>query len=201
MREAWQKRMPPKWVDKVCREFGFDTLANKQRYRVIWGPDREEIRYGQVCQRYDDVDPRWILEVFVPHDKFGPWDEESMGPRPSGGEYWLSQIIQVEGLYISMNDYGRDTLKLLITVVEKGKALSEWEKKRWRDQQEEKRKKIWKQKFSDVYDEVTGPFGENAVSGNPGKRRSDDVILGDLSTLSPELRARLATRAGEFKQL
>jgi len=194
-------RKPPKWVDEICAEFGKDPIYGQQRYRVIWGPDREEIRYGQVCKRYDDVDPRWTLEVFVPHEKFGAWDEESMGPRPSGGEYWLSQIIQVEGLYISMSDYGRETLKLLITVVEKGKALSEWEKKRWREQQEEKRRKAWAQKFSDIYDEVSGPFGENAVAGIPGKRRSDDVVLGDLSQLSPELRARLATKPGEFKQL
>ncbi|HUA14324.1 MAG TPA: hypothetical protein VMG31_03435 [Verrucomicrobiae bacterium] len=194
-------RKPPKWVEQICAEFGKDPIYGQQRYRVIWGPDREEIRYGQVCKRYDDVDPRWILEVFVPHEKFGAWDEESMGPRPSGGEYWLSQIIQVEGLYISMSDYGRETLKLLITVVEKGKALSEWEKKRWREQQEEKRRKAWAQKFSDIYDEVSGPFGENAVAGIPGKRRSDDVVLGDLSQLSPELRARLATKPGEFKQL
>lgn len=194
-------RNPPKWVEKICNSFGKDPLSNVPRYRVVWGPDREEIRYGQQCKRYDDVDPRWILEVFVPHEKFGQWNEEAMGPKPSGGEYWLSQIIQVEGEYVSMNDYGRETLRLLITVVERGKALSEWEKKRWRDQQEEKRNKAWKQKFSDIYDEVNGPFGENAVAGIPSKRRSDDVILGDMSTLSPELRARLATRAGEFKQL
>lgn len=194
-------RQPPKWVDKICASFGTDPIYNKPRYRVIWGPDREEVRYGQICKRYDDVDPRWILEVFVPHEKFGTWDEEAMGPRPSGGEYWLSQIIQIDGEYLSMADYGRETLKLLITVVERGKALSEWEKKSFRAGQEEKRKKAWRQKFSDLYDELNGPFGENAVAGNPGKRRSDDVILGDISTLSPELRSRLATRTGEFKQL
>lgn len=201
MRENWQKRNPPAWAEKICNSFGVDAIANKPRYRVIWGPDREEIRFGQICKRYDDVDPRWILEVFVPHEKFGAWDEEAMGPRPAGGEYWLSQIIQIDGEYISLGDYGRETLKLLITVVERGKALSEWEKKRWREQQQEKQRKAWKQKFSDIYDDAVGPFDENAVAGNPGKRRSDDVILGDLSTLSPELRARLATRAGEFKQL
>lgn len=193
-------RKPPKWVDEVCKSFG-STLDGHQRYRVIWGPDREEIRYGVQCKRYDDVDPRWILEIFVPHEKFGFWDEESMGPKPSGGEYWLSQIIQIDGEYIHMTDYGRETLKLLITVVERGKALSEWEKKCWRDQQEAKRKKAQAQKFSDIYDDAVGPFDDNAVSGIPGKRRSDDVILGDLSQLSPELRARLATKPGEFKQL
>lgn len=193
-------RQPPKWVNQICAEFGA-TLDGHQRYRVIWGPDREEIRYGVVCKRYDDVDPRWILEVFVPHEKFGHWDVESMGPRPSGGEYWLSQIIQVEGEYLSMTDYGRETLKLLITVVERGKALSEWEKKSWREAQDDKRKKAAHQRFSDLYDDVSGPFGENAVAGIPGKRRSDDVKLADLSSLSPELRSRLATRAGEFKQL
>lgn len=194
-------RTPPKWVDEVCSSFGSDPVYNKPRYRVIWGPDREEIRYGILCKRYDDVDPRWILEVFVPHDKFGYWDEESMGPKPSGGEYWLSQIIQIEGEYIGMTNYGRETLKLLITVVERGKALSEWEKKTWRDAQQAKQKQAQAQKFSDIYDDVTGPFDDNAVSGIPGKRRSDDVIVGDLSQLSPELRARLATKPGEFKQL
>jgi hypothetical protein len=201
MREAWQKRMPPKWVEKVCAQFGKDPMYSKPKYRVIWGPDREEWRYGVLCQRYDDVDPRWILEIFVPHDKFGAWDEESMGPKPSGGEYWLSWIVQMEGLYISMAELGRQFLYEVILCVDQGKLVSEWEKKSFRDAQLAKRKKAAAQKFSDVYDDATGPFGENAVSGNPGKRNSSDVILGDLSTLSPELRARLATRAGEFKQL
>lgn len=201
MRESWQKRNPPKWADKVCASFGVDPMYSKQKYRVIWGPDREEIRFGQLCKRYDDVDPRWILEVFVPHEKFGMWDEESMGPKPSGGEYFLSWIVQMEGLYVSMGELGREFLHQVILCVERGKMLSEWEKKAWREKQGEKRKKAWKQKFSDIYDDASGPFGENAVAGIPGKRRSDDVILGDLSTLSPELRARLATRVGEFKQL
>jgi hypothetical protein len=200
-RESWQKRMPPVWAEKVCASFGVDAMYAKPRYRVIWGPDREEIRFGVVCQRYDDVDPRWILEVFVPHDKYGAWDEESMGPRPSGGEYFLSQIIQINGEYISLNDYGRDTLKLLILCVEKAKALSEWEKKNWRDAQQAKREKAWKQKFSDIYDDAQNPFGDNAVAGNPGKRRSNDIILTDMSTLSPALQKRLAKRAGEFTQL
>ena len=194
-------RKPPKWVDKVCASFGSDPMYSKQRYRVIWGPDREEIRFGQLCQRYDDVDPRWILEVFVPHEKYGAWDEESMGPKPSGGEYFLSQIIQVNGEYVAMSDYGRDTLQLLILCVEKGKALSEWERKSYRDAQTEKRKKAWSQKFSDIYDDAVGPFDENAVAGIPGKRRSDDMILTGADKLSPELRSRLAKRAGEFTQL
>jgi hypothetical protein len=193
--------MPPVWVDKICASFGTDPMYAKQRYRVIWGPDREEIRFGQLCQRYDDVDPRWILEVFVSHDKYGAWDEESMGPKPSGGEYWLSQIIEINGEYLSMADYGRDMLKLLILCVERGKAVSQWERKVWREAQEAKRKKAWSQKFSDIYDDAQNPFGENAVAGNPGKRRSDDIILADMSKLSPQLQQRLAKRAGEFTQL
>lgn len=176
-------------------------MYSKPKYRVVWGPDREEIRFGQLCKRYDDVDPRWILEVFVPHDKFGAWDEESMGPRPSGGEYFLSWIVQMEGEYVSLTDLGRETFRQVILCVERGKMLSEWEKKAWRDQQDAKREQARKQKFSDIYDDANGPFGENAVAGNPGKRNSSDVVLGDLSQLSPELRARIATRAGEFKQL
>ena len=194
-------RNAPKWVDKVCASFGSDPIYSQQRYRVVWGPDREEIRFGVVCKRYDDVDPRWILEVFVPHEKFGTWDEESMGPRPSGGEYFLSWIVQMEGEYVSMADLGRETLRQVILCVERGKMLSEWEKKAWREKQDAKRKKAQAQKFSDIYDDVNGPFGENAVAGNPGKRNSSDIVLGDLSKLSPELRARIATRAGEFKQL
>lgn len=194
-------RNPPKWVNEVCASFGLDPVYNQPRYRVVWGPDREEIRYGKVCKRYDDVDPRWILEVFVPHEKFGSWDEQAMGPKPAGGEYWLSWIVQMEGEYITMSDLGRESLRMAILCVERGKMLSEWEKKAWRDNRETKRRKAWHQKFSDIYDDVDGPFGENAVAGIPGKRRSDDVVLGDLASLSPELRARLATRAGEFKQL
>ena len=193
-------RKPPKWVDEVCASFG-KTLDGHQRYRVIWGPDREEIRYGVLCKRYDDVDPRWILEVFVPHEKFGAWDEQSMGPKPAGGEYWLSQIIQIDGEYIPMSNYGRETLKLLITVVERGKALSEWEKKAWREAQEAKRKKAWKQKFDDIYADAIGPFDDQAVAGIPGKKLSSDMVITDMQQLSPELRARLATKAGEFKQL
>lgn len=194
-------RKPPAWAEKICASFGVDPIYNKVRYRLVWGPDREEIRYGKLCKRYDDVDPRWILEVFVPHDKFGAWDEEAMGPKPSGGEYWLSWIVQMEGEYVSLGDLGRDMLQKVILCVERGKMLSEWEKKAWRDAQQAKREKAWKQKFSDIYDEATGPFDENAVSSIPGKKRSDDVILPDINSLSPELRRRMATTAGHIKQL
>lgn len=194
-------RTQPGWVAKVCAEFGTDPIYNKAKYRIVWGPDREEIRFGKLCKRYDDVDPRWILEVFVPHEKYGPWDEESLGPKPSGGEYFLSWVVQMDGEYVSMGDLGRDNLKGVILCVDRGKMLSEWEKKAWREKQDEKREKIRAQRFSDIYDDATGPFGDNAVSGNPGKRRSGDVILGDMSKLPPALRSKLAQRAGEFKQL
>lgn len=194
-------RNPPKWADKVCAEFGSDAIYSKPRYRVIWGPDREEIRYGVLCKRYDDVDPRWILEVFVPHEKYGLWDEESMGPKPSGGEYFLSQVIQVNGEYVPLANYGRDVLRLLILCVEKGKVLSEWEKKSFRDLQTAKRKEAEHKKFSDIYDDAMGPFGESAIAGIPGKRRSDDMQVVDMSQLSPDLQKRLATRAGEIRQL
>jgi hypothetical protein len=193
-------RQPPKWVDKLCAEFGSDAIYSKPRYRVIWGPDREEIRYGKLCKRYDEVDPRWILEVFVPHEKYGLWDEESMGPRPSGGEYFISQIIQVDGEYVPLGTYGRDTLRLLILCVEKGKVLSEWEKKAFRESQAAKRKEAEHKKFSDIYDDAMGPFGENAIAGIPGKRNSADMRVVDMSELSPDLQKRLATRAGEIRQ-
>jgi hypothetical protein len=183
--ELWQKRKPPKWVEKLCASFGSDPIYAKPKYRVIWGPDREEWRHGILCQRYDDVDPRWILEVFVPHSQFGSWDEVSMGPKPPGGEYWLSQIIQVNGEYVSMADYGRETLKLLILVVERGKAVSEYQRECFRKNQEAKKHAAWKKRFSDIYDDAQNPFGENAVAGNPGKRRSDDIVLADMSKLSP----------------
>lgn len=203
-REPWQRKMPPVWAEKICASFGVDpglSSGNKNKFRVIWGPDRPEIRYGVLCQRYDDVDPRWILEIFVPHEKYGPWDEESMGPKPAGGEYFISQIIQINGEYVSLNDYGRETLRLLIMVVDQGKAVSEWERECYRKAQAEKKQKAWRHKFSDIYEDAQNAFGENAVAGNPGKRRSDDVILTDMSKLSPELQRRLAKRAGEFTQL
>lgn len=124
-----------------------------------------------------------------------------MGPKPPGGEYYLSQIIQIDGEYLSMSDYGRETLKLLILCVEKGKALSECEKISWRKKQDEKRKAEAHQKFSDIYDDAMGPFGENAVAGLPGKRDSRDIIIPDIASLSPELRKRLATTAGQIRQL
>lgn len=194
-------RKPPKWAEDVCASFGKDPTYEKQKYRVVWGPDREEIRYGKLCKRYDDVEPRWILEVFVPHSVFGNWDEESMGPKPSGGEYWLSHLIQIDGQYVALGDYGRETLKLLITCVERGKDLSAWKKESWRQEQMEKRKQAESQKFSDIYDEATGPFDENAVSGIPGKKTSADMKLLDPSMLSPELRKRLAHTAGQITQL
>lgn len=193
-------RKPPQWTDRVCKSFG-QTLDGHQHYRVIWGPDREEIRYGKLCKRYDEIEPRWILEVFVPHEKYGAWDTESMGPKPPGGEYFISQIIQVDGQYVPMGTYGPETLKLLITCVEKGKALSEWEKKRWRDDQTQKQKAREHQRFEDVFADAMGPFGENAIAGIPGKRNSGDILIPDINKLSPELRARLASTAGSIKQL
>lgn len=190
----------PSWVDATCLRYG-KTPEGLPKYRVIWGPDREETRYGILCQRYDDVDPRWILEIFVPHSVYGAWDEEALGPKPPYGEYYVSQIIEVEGQFISMEDYGPDLLAMLIMVVERGKALSIWEKKAFRDEQMRKREEVKHQRFSDIYDDGMGPFGENAVAGIPGKKTSADMRVIDANELSPELRKRLATTAGSFKQI
>jgi hypothetical protein len=190
----------PSWVDATCLRFG-RTPEGLPKYRVIWGPDREETRYGILCKRYDDFDPRWILEIFVSHAQYGPWDEEALGPKPPFGEYYISHVLEIEGQYISIEDYGPDLLAMLIMVVERGKAVSMWEKKSFRDAQIKKQQEAWSQKFSEIYDDAMGPFGENVLAGSPGKRRSDDVRLIDAEQLSPELRRRLATTAGSFKQI
>jgi hypothetical protein len=124
-----------------------------------------------------------------------------MGPKPSGGEYFLSWIVQMEGEYVSMAELGRDFLHKVILCVDRGTLLSEWEKENFRKAQAAKKEAAWKQKFSDIYDDAQNPFDDNAVAGNPGKRRSDDIVFADMSKLSPQLRARLAKRAGEFSQL
>lgn len=194
------ERPKPRWVDDVCHRFG-KVPSGEWKYRVIWGPDREEIRFGQTCKRYDDVDPCWILEIFVSHADYGAWDEESMGPKPPNGEYWASHYLQVEGQFISLEDLGPEILFMWIKVVDMGKDIPMWQKKAFRDEQFKKRHESWRKRFSDIYDECVGPFDENAVSGIPGKRTSADVKFADLSSLSPDLQKRLATRDGQIRQL
>lgn len=203
----------PDWVKTICDSFG--KIGRTPKYRVLWAPDRQEFCFGLRLQAYPHIGPRWILEVLVPWERFGKWDYEAFGPKPEDGEYCHSYTIEyIEGegsqrhtAFMSLEDYGVETLRLLITCVERGKLISAWQMKNHREDMLKRQAEEEHKRFSDEWDEIQnvglvgGPLGENAVSGIPGKKGSADVKIVRLEDLSPELQKKLRCRPGSVRQI
>jgi hypothetical protein len=202
----------PEWANLICASFP-KTISGQVRYRVLWAPDRIEFCYGKLLRAYPHIGNRWILEVLVPWEKFGPWHEAAFGPKPQDGEFCHSHTIQysTDGgktqEFMSLEDFGVDNLRLLITCVERGKMIQAWQMKNHRDAMLEQEDKEWAAKFSDIYDEASGsgliggPLGENMTNLNPAKKRSDETVITTLEDLPPSVRAKFACRPGSVKQI
>lgn len=205
----------PNWAKQIADSFGSagtppDTLP---KYRVIWAPDRLELCYGRTVRAYPHIGERWILEVLIPWERFGPWREDAFGPKPRHGEYCHSHTIQFSedggktSKFMSLDDFGADTLRLLITCVERGKMIQGWQMRNHRDQMLEAEEKENHRIFSDLWDDSTGiglvggPLGENAVSGIPSKKTSADQAIVTLDQLSPEEQKKYRCRPGSVRQI
>lgn len=203
----------PAWAKQICDRFG--TIGKTPKYRVIWAPDRLEQCFGKTIRAYPQIGDRWILEALIPWEKFGPWNYEAFGPKPADGEYVHSHTMQyIEGegkqrhtAFISLEDYGTETLRLLVTCVDRGKMISPYQMRLHREAMLEKQAADEHKKFSDEWDEIQnvglvgGPLGENAVSGIPSKKTSADIKIVRLEDLDPEMQRKLRCRPGSVKQV
>lgn len=204
---------PPDWAVTIANSFG--TIGNTPKFRLLWAPDREEFCFGKRLPAYPHIGDRWILEALIPWDRFGEWNFEAFGAKPDNGEYCHSHTIEfIEGegsarktAFMSLEDYGAETLRLLITCVDRGKLIQPWQMKNHRMGLLEAQAKLESQQFSDSWDQaqgiglVGGPLGENSVSGIPSKKTSADQKVVMLEELSPELQKRLRCKPGSVRQI
>lgn len=175
--ERREKTPAPEWVERVCADFGV-TESGAPKYRVMWNPDRRRPmnilnpETGQFVQKnlmkYPRVGERWILEVLVPWETFGRWNEQAFGPKPADGEYCLSHIFQLElgqmmhepgnekTHYLSLEDLGPDNLRLLLNCCEKSKALHAWQLRDYDREMIEREDKEFHEQFETVYDDNMG---------------------------------------------
>jgi hypothetical protein len=150
--ERRESHPPPEWATNICNQFGVSE-SGLPKYRVIWNPDRlrtvtlPDLDTGGVRQRiwrkYPAIGMRWILEVLLPFEIYGPWNEAAFGPKPADGEYCHTHTFQLdlEGMlkcptqektiFMSLEDFGPDNLTLLLHCIEKGKAVQGWQLKRY----------------------------------------------------------------------
>lgn len=164
----------PEWVERVCADFGV-TESGLPKYRVIWNPDRRRPMNilnpdtGQFVQKnpmkYPRLGERWIMEVLLTWETYGTWNEQAFGPKPADGEYCHSHTFQERLLdmvqypayenteYISLDDFGQDNLRLLITCCEKGKALQAWQLRNYDLEAIEREEKEFYEDFENVYDD------------------------------------------------
>jgi hypothetical protein len=213
----------PDWATQICDSFGkVGGPQGPSKYRVIWAPDVTEQIYGETMKSYGHVGDRWIIEVLLPWEKFGYWDYKAFGPKPAHGVYWHSQTIEqtwegevttfnfdrkLKSRYMSLEDFGAESLRLVLTAIEKSKTISAWQMVNHRKALAEKEDAEFHNKFSDVYDDaagiglVGGPNGENAISGIPSKKGSSDHRIILLEDLPLEEQRRLRCAPGGMKQI
>ena len=131
---------------------------------------------GQFVQKnqmkYPRLGERWILEVLLPWELYGTWNEQAFGPKPADGEYCHTHTFQmnmVEGMqnparedtvYMSLDDFGADNLRLLLHCIEKGKAVQAWQVRNYDLEQIEREEKEFHEQFDNVYDDAMPQLAE-----------------------------------------
>jgi hypothetical protein len=164
----------PEWVERLCADFGI-TESGLPKYRVMWNPDRRRPmniinpETGNFVVRnplrYPAVGERWILETLLPWELYGTWNEAAFGPKPADGEYCLSHIIQLHLMnmmqhpanerteYLSLDDFGQDSLRLLLTCIEKSRALSAWQLRNFDEEMIQREEREFHDQFENVYED------------------------------------------------
>lgn len=175
--EIYEPHPTPDWAKRICADFGI-TDGGLPKYRVIWNPSRTRVlncmdeatggRRQRTIRKYPNLGYRWIVEVLLPWDLYGPWHEEFFGPKPLDGEYCHTHTIQqkwngevnifehgaeAKSQYMSLDDFGADALTLLLTVIEKNKAVQAWQLHNYDQENIELEEKLFREKFDNVYDD------------------------------------------------
>jgi hypothetical protein len=180
-KELFEPHPVPEWVTNICADFGHSE-SGLPFYRVVWNPDRTRVmacmdldtngRKQRTIRKYPRLGYRWIVEVLLPWEKYGSWYEEFFGPKPQDGEYCHTHTIQwnltqmmhapasEETDYMSLEDFGADSLRLLLTTIEHNKAIQAWQLRQYDTQVIEDEEKEWKKRFDDVYDDNMGELAE-----------------------------------------
>lgn len=190
-------KTPQSLVDSFQR-FGKNPQGENV-YRVIWSETRTEWRDGKKRKKYGDNANRWVLEKWCPPTMYFPesWPEEILGPFPSQGDFEHCYTFETEdGRGISSLEVA-SLADLLVRCIEAGKMHTR--SARWAaiKEAQAKQEAAGKQRFNDIFDEAQGPFQGNAVSGNPGKRRPEDV---KISMTTKDVQALKLPRRG-LKQI
>jgi hypothetical protein len=196
--ERREKTPVPEWVERVCADFGI-TESGLPCYRVIWNPDRRRLmnilnpETGNFVQKdvmkYPRLGERWILEVLLPWELYGFWNEAAFGPKPADGEYChthtfqldLMQMMQMSAyedtIYLSLDDFGQDNLRLLLHCIEKGKAVQAWQLRKYDEALIEQEEKEFHEQFENVYDDNAASLAEiEKLCDQTGLRTSLDPI-------------------------
>lgn len=174
--ELFQPHPTPEWAERICRNFG-TSESGLPKYRVIWNPDRLRVmncmdldtkgRIQRTIHKYPMLGHRWIVEALLPWELYGQWHEEFFGPKPQDGEYCHTHTIQYnlqqmmdapalgddQTAYMSLDDFGADSLTLLLTVIEKNKAVAAWQLRNYDEELIALEEKLFREQFDSVYDD------------------------------------------------
>ncbi len=179
--ELFEPHPVPEWAERVCADFGHSE-SGLPYFRVMWNPDRLRVmncmdpdtlgRIHRTIHKYPNIGYRWIVEVLLPWEKYGLWHEEFFGAKPPDGEYMHTHTIQMDlgkmtsspgddtSEYMSLDDFGSDNLRLLLTVIERNKAIQAWQIRKYDDELIELEEKEFKAQFDNVYEDNMAAIAE-----------------------------------------
>lgn len=177
-------RKPPSWAVALLRGFGTNPFG-KPNWRVIWSEDRIRFACGEQGRTYGEGRDRWMVERWCPPETYGdraaweamvePDGRSSLGPFPTEGDYeWAFTFETPEGQGVPLDP---GLLGLLCACIARGKLASDAQRKAAIVARMQNQEREWRERCSAIFDEAQGPFGGNQVSGIPGKRTPDDIII------------------------
>lgn len=152
-------------------------------WRVVWGESRFYLA-GALGGRAEWLPlygfPCWVLEKWLTPEQFAgtkqAWEQAELtsgtllGPYPSRGEY--------EPAHIFRNfEPTTGAIEKFMAWINAGKNYSYAEKKAALQAEIDKKESARLARGVEIYNESQGPFRHNPVSGNPGKKKPEDIKL------------------------
>jgi hypothetical protein len=208
-------RNVPKYVQDFVTKVGGLNRFGKPNFRIVWGPDRMEkvgvadlhqdghVTFGAVYQRKYKNTPVWVLERWLPPEKYGSkerWQIEQaydldgikesrhlvLGEYPSRGEY--------EHCYDIHGQPYMATLEKMIRLIIRSREVTPKETLEARKAIEEKKRSDFKKNMSDLYKDRAPAF-YNPVSF-AGQRNHTALV----DRLDQVMRAIREGKSGEDMQ-
>lgn len=159
----------PEGITRILHTFGENPFG-EPKYRVIWSTRKQCYFIGEAVPEYAYLSPCWVLETWVPAEKFagkrinwGIAEEKLMGPYPSRGEYFFAGQFHVAD---------EETVRLYCVALEKTKDTTQKERVDAKREDLQKREQQKIQEVAEAIMELQDSASEGRIQQGAGPKNN-----------------------------